>query len=211
MTKRTLTWAGVVSLALACCGVAQAQSSSPPEFIQARVTITNINFVLAVDIPDNAGTNTLWDIGTVPAGGVADTWYDDDLHGSFRLRNAGDLPAHIYIVAERHNGFDPWGGLPTIEPTQIVPSNDEKFAIAFATNVEDLLPDWSVLALLIQSTPNRTAGNMGFIPPGDYILFDLRYYAPNPCCVPISNPVQFRLAFYALDMDNPSNIPPPGP
>jgi hypothetical protein len=201
---------GVIPPILACCVTAHAQSSSNPEFIQARVTVVNINFVLAVDIPANSGTNTLWDIGTVPGGGVADTWYDDDVHGSFRLQNSGDLSAHIYIVAERHDGFDPWGGLPTIDPTPLAPSTDEKFAIAFATNVEDLLPDWNILDLLIESAPNRTAARMGFIPPGDYILFDLRYYAPNPCCVPL-NPVQFRLAFYALDLDEPANIPSANP
>ena len=210
MKYRNLSWAGGVLLALALCHSATAQSSSPPEYINARVTLTNVNYVLAVDIPDNVGTNTLWDIGTVPAGGVADTWYDDDVHGSFRLRNAGDIPAYIYIVAEEHFGFDPWGGLTTMEPTPFVPPVDDKFGMAIALNVEDLLPDWQVLDLLIQSAPNRAARGMGFIPPGDYILFDLRYYAPNPCCITPGD-VQFRLAFYALDMDSPAMIPPPGP
>lgn len=185
----------------------QAQSASPPEFIHARVTVTNINFVLAVDIPANSGTNTIWDIGSVPGGGVADTWYDDDIHGSFRLRNSGDLSAHIYVVAERHTGFDPWGGLPTIQPTPFVPSMDEKFGMAFATNVQDLVPNWQVFDVLIDTEPNRVGTRMGFIPPGEQMLFDLRYYAPNPCCLP-QGPVQFRLAFYALDMDNSGNIPP---
>ena len=63
-------------------------------------------------------------------------------------------------------------------------------------------------AVLIASGPNRVTSNMGMIPPGERLLFDLRFYAHNPCCVPVSNPVQFRLAFYALDMDNPANIPP---
>lgn len=210
MKNSNLSWLGGILLTLALCQAAMAQGWSPPEYIHARVTVTNINYVLAVDVPDNVGTNTLWDIGEVPAGGVSDTWYDDDVHGSFRVRNAGDLSAHIYIVAERHNGFDPWGGLSTLEPTPFVPSSDDKFGIAVALNVEDLLPNWQVLDLLIQSSPNRTARRMGFIPPGDYILFDLRYYAPNPCCVPL-NPVQFRLAFYALDEDDPMYIPPGGP
>ena len=209
MREKATLWTGVTLLTLAFCHPSQGQVGES-DYIHALVTVTNSQGILAVEIPDNVGTNTLWDIGTVPAGGVADTWFDDDEHGSFRVRNAGDVAAHIYIVAEPHSGSEPWGQYPYAMPTPVVPPTDAEFAMAFATNIMDLLPTWQVLDLLVEQGPPRTAANMGFILPGDYILFDLRYYAPHPCCA-ATETVQFRLAFYALDTDNPDYIPPPAP
>ena len=137
----------------------------------------------------------------MPRGGTADTWYDDDVHGSFRVKNAGDVYAYIYVTAEQKSD-GPMGPGNSIEPTSALPTFD-KFAVAAATNPMDLLPTWNLLN--VELLPDLQGGRvLGQIFPGEYILFDLKFYAPMESPVPDA---RFRIGFYALPSSNPSMIP----
>jgi len=150
-----------------------------------------------VDLPANDGSNTVWQIGEVPAGGVADTWFDDDVHGSFRVRNSGDTKADIWIVAEDDRGDNPFEGM-GLRPTGALPTFD-RYALACATNVEDLLPDWRLLDQVF--SPDEVGAVLGRTLAGDYLLFDLKFYAPESPPSGAMNDYRFRIGFYAAPWD----------
>jgi len=147
-----------------------------------------------VDLPANYGSNTVWQIGEVPAGGVADTWFDDDVHGSFRVRNSGDTKADIWIVAEDDRGVNPFAGT-GLRPTGALPTF-EYYALACATNVEDLLPDWQLLDQVF--SPDEVGAVLGRTLAGDYILFDLKFYAPENPPSGTMNDYRFRIGIEAI-------------
>jgi hypothetical protein len=161
---------------------------------------------LAVEVPPTAPYGVpVWHLGSVPEGGVADSWYDDDRQGSFRVRNAGDVAAYIWITAEQDRGDSPLNGYGGMAPTNCLPSPDhERFSLAMATNCTDLLPAWELLDTQIDY--ERTGRLLGWARPGEYLLFDLKFYAPLNGTAMQTN--LFNVGFYAIEEENPDPFPP---
>lgn len=162
-------------------GVAGSASAMTNEYIECTVDVQASSGRLALQL-----SQPTWYLESVPQGGVKDTWFGEATHGKFWVRNDGDTNAAIFITAA--------GAPPNqIEPDVYVPPDPMKFAMAVATNVEALLPAWKVLD---QSYPGSQVGRyMRALIPGDYMLFDLRFYAGSQL-----NPQPgrtFRLYVYA--------------
>lgn len=203
---RLLPAVGVFAL----CGIAAGQT---PDYIYCKVSVSNAMGVLAVDLP---GTAT-WDLGTVPQGGVADTWYDAGGKASYQVKNSGDTSADVYITAEANNNTGPYSGWGSVlSVTNALPTTD-CYALAVATNVMEILPAWNILNLplaysMMQPSRMTQAGRClkEATLPGEYIVFDLRFYAPTSG----AGDYCFRVGFYAVPVGNDPDgeIPdPPDP
>ena len=114
-----------------------------------------------------------WDLGQVAEGGVADTWLGQNPHGKFWVRNTGDTNAYIFVVAEPD--FEAPGG--TLIPDVRFPADGE-FGMAIATNITDVLADWKIFDQEYDVGTGMYPGRyVRPLVPGDYFLFDLRFYA----------------------------------
>jgi hypothetical protein len=148
------------------------------DYILCGVEIVGAGGTLAVELDDTPGygAKTVWDLGSVPWGGVADTWDDDDGKGSFKVKNVGDTWADIYITAEEDGGSsgNPFPGS-SLSPTNALPTTD-RFALAVTSDMTPMVPSWDLLDLMIRD--NQSGRMLGEALAGEYIIFDLKFYAP---------------------------------
>ncbi len=130
---------------------------------------------IAIEIPTEPNYGVpVWNIGTLPVGGVADSWYDGG-PGKFRIRNAGNVPCYIHIIAVSHmemiqegawmegrvtnpgakGWLEPTDRTPPMRPSDADgiadPSLDDMpwYALAVAVNMLDPVPRWNVLNQLL--------------------------------------------------------------
>jgi hypothetical protein len=157
---------------------------------------------MSLELPkDPIAGEAWWNIGQLPLGGVADSWYDGG-PGKFRIKNSGNVACYIHIFAasdlESYNhatsGWQPYG----IQPTDRVPpappswadwpqaTNEPWFALAVAVNVLDVAPRWNVLDQFLPHSNeygfdiSHTFGKvLGQAMPGEYLVFDLKFWAPQ--------------------------------
>jgi hypothetical protein len=147
-----------------------------------------------------------WNIGRIPIGGVADSWYDGG-PGKFRIKNTGNVPAYVHIFAASesemmsHDGWTAWM-MPTDKTPPMLPSGWDPewgghhlpwYALAVAVNVLDVAPRWNVLNQFYYSfdhdspypepppmNVSPTFGRvLGRAQPGEIMVFDLKFWAPQ--------------------------------
>ena len=91
---------------LAGAGMAHGVESAL-QVVYCKATITGDagNDIVSVTIPptdgyfDNNGNPlTFWNVGNVPAGGVADSWHQEGGPGRFTARNEGNVGAYFYVT-----------------------------------------------------------------------------------------------------------------
>ena len=207
MNARNLLICAIAATAMAAlCARTQAQDQ---DYIYCKVFVTNSSGHLAVDLPGNP----TWDLGVVAQGGVADTWYDASGKASYMVKNSGDTWADIYITAEANDDDGPFAGSdPTIPVTVMLPSPNA-YAMAFATNVMDILPAWNLLDIPLANSM-MMPGSLTQVGkllrektlPGEYTVFDLKFYAPTM----VQGDYIFRVGFYAIAVGgDPQTIPAP--
>jgi len=175
----------VTVLAMMVTGSAQAKTN---EYINCQVYIEWSTGTLALEL-----SQSTWDLGSVPNGGLKDTWFGEATHGKFWVRNAGDTNAAIFITAEISTNGN------TILPSTAVPPEPPFFAMAVATNVEAILPAWNVLDQSYVSHA-RVGRYMKVLMSGDYMLFDLRFYAGAG--LPPNSDRTFRVGVYATSSES---------
>lgn len=55
---------------------------------------------------DNYGNPvTIWNVGNVPAGGVADSWHGEGGPGRFTAKNTGNVKAYFYITTGSSHSY----------------------------------------------------------------------------------------------------------
>lgn len=139
---------------------------------------------LSVSIPDSVATGTevgpvkLWNLGTVAAGGVYDSFYNGG-PGYFRVQNTGTLPAYVYVstgygpikdghpvavdwvgIAEAHvadrnwyeQSFNPW--------IQGLDGEAYRAKLAVSTDVTGIVPNWRPLSYFYDM--NSTGADTGW-------------------------------------------------
>ncbi len=107
--KRTLP----ALLALALAANVQAQGYYKDGVIYCKATVANSgDKILSVYLPPTPGYTdyqgtpaTVWNVGEVPAGGVADTFFSDKGPGAFQVKNDGSCAAFVYISTGLPNEF----------------------------------------------------------------------------------------------------------
>jgi hypothetical protein len=69
--------------------------------------------LLSVSLPETPGAVdengwpvTLWNVGDVTAGGVADSWHAEGGPGRFTVRNTGNVAAYVYVTTGLWPGVD---------------------------------------------------------------------------------------------------------
>lgn len=184
------------------------------------------NPVVSVTLPPTEGYYdeegnplTYWNVGNVPAGGVADSWHGEGGPGRFTARNNGNVGSYIYVstgysyhIGARNDGpsgnyFDPWyvdqyhnnvrvsvdtfgGGRVLLHPL-VSPRGHgmpDEYHLAFTTDVTAKVPSWHSLDHGwkgdVWSTDDnypytQISGYMGYVDAGDYLTFDLKFWAPH--------------------------------
>ena len=182
--------------------------------------------VVSVTIPptdgyfdDDGNPLTFWNVGNVPAGGVADSWHQEGGPGRFTARNAGNVGAYFYVTTsgwmygkfsgdpvacDRVGSTNFWGHVdssifgggerlyrPSISPSELRRWNDEyDYHLAFTTDTMAKVPTWHSLdhryidsGWSTEARENaqdaEVAGYMGYVDAGDYLTFDLKFWAPS--------------------------------
>lgn len=163
---------------------------------------------------------TYWNVGSVPYGGVADSWHAEGGPGRFTAKNAGTKGAYLYVstgcdyqyymgnsgYASISNYFDNvdmeqfgqyHGSLkyPCVSPSELRQcSLTDAYHLAFTTDVTAKVPTWHSLDHrciggyeylsakqypdMKPSSVEQVVGYMGFLDSGDYLTFDLKFWAP---------------------------------
>ena len=108
MKTRTLALCATAALATASSVRADAVQNDAVILCTVRLESPSGDGYLSVSIPDSVATGTgvgpvkLWNLGTVAAGGVYDSFYNGG-PGYFRVQNTGTLPAYVYVST----GYEP--------------------------------------------------------------------------------------------------------
>lgn len=167
---------------------------------------------------DNYGNPvTIWNVGNVPAGGVADSWHGEGGPGRFTAKNTGNVKAYFYITTGSWHSYSSmenyWTGQVTmplnvmdeqlvenylglsglhlkascISPHELYGCPDfEAYHLAFTTDTNAKVPTWHSLDkrfcnghIDFGASPrmSTTVGFMGTVIPGDYLTFDLKFWA----------------------------------
>lgn len=166
---------------------------------------------------------TYWNVGNVPAGGVADSWHGEGGPGHFTARNNGNVGSYFYVstgfsyqIRARNNEqsgnyFDPWdvvdqgtlGGGEYLKYPLVSPRgfrNRHEYHLAFTTDVTAKVPSWHSLdhgwtkgdwipednrwtggswSTDDNQLYDQISGYMGYVDAGDYLTFDLKFWAPR--------------------------------
>lgn len=157
---------------------------------------------------------TYWNVGNVPAGGVADSWHGEGGPGRFTARNNGNVGSYFYVStgnsyqiwASNGNGtpsgnyFEPWneridegtfGGGDYLYSTLVSPRGFREsceYHLAFTTDVTAKVPSWHSLdhgwlgngwSTDDNQSYSQISGYMGYVDAGDYLTFDLKFWAPH--------------------------------
>jgi hypothetical protein len=178
----------MVTVAVAALMVAGSAQAKTNVYINCQVDVQWSFGTLALELSQSA-----WDLGAVPRGGLKDTWFGEPTHGKFWVRNTGDTNAAVFITtAEGTNMFGP-----NIFPSPQVPPTPSEFAMAVATNIECVVATWKVLdhVYIPQFGAPICGRYMRVLMPGDYMLFDLRFYAGS--ALSAGSDCSFRVGVYA--------------
>lgn len=168
--------------------------------------------VLAVELPPtpgrvdpNGNPVTIWELGEVAAGGVADSWHDGG-PGLFQVRNVGNVSAYVYVTAmsaaefmnepsfvwEWVFGSDPMSSHPRpqsriaeVPGEPVAPPEGMSFHLALTTDVTAVAPTWSPLghcSYYQNGVPywldRQCSAYLAWMPAGEYQPFDLKFWAP---------------------------------
>ena len=224
--KTTLVKKAALAAAIfAGAGVAYGvESALQVVYCKATIMGSGGEEVVSVTIPptdgyfdDNGNPLTFWNVGNVPAGGVADSWHQDGGPGRFTARNAGNVGAYFYVttgdgyakftytntsisgtnawdnvVKETFVGGAGWNMLyfPAISPNELRRyGTSGSYHLAYTTDTMAKVPTWHSLdhrymgdgwstEAQENSHPNEVASYMGYVDAGDYLTFDLKFWAP---------------------------------
>lgn len=224
--------AALAAAILAGSGVAYGGVESALQVVYCKATIVGDEGaqVVSVTIPPTDGyfdamgnPLTFWNVGNVPAGGVADSWHQEGGPGRFTARNAGNVGAYFYVTTSggdyakfsgndnggvfvnggpsgytnfwEHVGSSIFGGgeglcFPSISPSELRRWDDPlSYHLAFTTDTMAKVPTWHSLdhrhdggwstEACDGPRVDEVAGYMGYVDAGDYLTFDLKFWAPR--------------------------------
>lgn len=205
--------------------------------ISGNATADADTHVVSVTLPPTEGYYdvdgnplTYWNVGNVPAGGVADSWHGEGGPGRFTARNNGNVGSYFYVstgrsyhIGARNDGqpsdyFEPWhervnedtfGGGVYLERPRVSPRGRREvvgYHLAFTTDVTAKVPSWHSLDHGWRGGPWSTddnqsyeqiSGYMGYVDAGDYLTFDLKFWAPHDA--PEGTPLLFTFCVEASE------------
>lgn len=222
--KTTLVKKAALAAAIvAGAGVAHGvESALQVVYCKATITGSDGEDIVSVTIPPtdgyfdgNGNPLTFWNVGNVPAGGVADSWHQEGGPGRFTARNAGNVGAYFYVTTSgwdyckfqntgsSGSGTNVWEHVnssifgevarlcsPSISPSELRRWNKpSSYHLAFTTDTMAKVPTWHSLDHRFDgamwstdessSGENEVAGYMGYVDAGDYLTFDLKFWAPR--------------------------------
>ena len=105
MKLKQLVTGGALAATVLTLGSAQAEKNPNEGVVFCKATIMRSdNFYeqsdVSVTLPLTEGRDyTYWNLGNVPAGGVADSWHSEGGPGRFVAENTGRVGAYIYLTS----------------------------------------------------------------------------------------------------------------
>ena len=112
MKLKQLVTGGALAATVLTIGSAQAEENPYEGIVFCKAQITKINGEdeddISVTLPfTTTGSDgqeyTHWNLGKVPAGGVADSWHSKGGPGKFVTHNDGNVGAYIYLTSHAEN------------------------------------------------------------------------------------------------------------
>ena len=177
MKLKQLITGGALAATVLTLGSAQAGTNyNGIVFCKARIMSSGldprqtVSITLPFTTTDPQGDQyTYWNLGTVPPGGVADSWHSEGGPGKFVAHNNGEAGAYVYLTSSGNSYCDRWDGdganlndiydeadefmgTNSIRP---VPSlrylknqskyEEESYCLAFSKDVTAKVPTWHML------------------------------------------------------------------
>ena len=170
MKLKQLVNGGALAATVLTLGSAQADNYDGVVFCKAQVVSTgDSSESVSITLPFNATTSegqayTYWNLGTVAAGGVADSWHSEGGPGKFVAHNNGGTGVYVYLTSSS-GGYERWRG-DWVSPWKIfeyadeflntddihpVPSlqawkaGENVYCLAFSKDVTAKIPTWHML------------------------------------------------------------------
>ena len=223
---------GALAAATLTAGAVSAASvDSVAGVVFCKATITqregNEEADVSVTLPftstmTNGTQYTYWNVGTVPAGGVADSWHAEGGPGRFVAHNSGSVGAYVYLTSRHFDVSYPgfWTGEGPVWSSDdgVYAGNDVYardiygydglampyplasldswrgadggygYCLAFSRDVTAKAPTWHLLDhawgngwyLVDREVDVSYIGAyMGYLDAGDYMPFDVKFWAPR--------------------------------
>ena len=195
MKLKQLITGGALAATVLTLGSVQAEQNryDGVVFCKANIVATqNPEDTISITLPFSTNPTdgeqyTYWNLGAVPAGGVADTWHGEGGPGRFVAHNNGGMGAYVYLTSSRGNGYERWNepryvdaynfidnnvvfeGTVSIFPTPSLQRwrheiDQNLYCLAFSRDVERKIPTWHMLNMF---SPSGDAFNSEWIP-GDF-------------------------------------------
>ena len=245
MKTKMIKCAALAATILAGVGAYGESTSNAVVYCTATIVDNGGNDFVSVTLPptegcydDQGNPVTIWNVGNVPRGGVADSWHEKGGPGHFTARNTGSVGAYLYVMTcgnvnyqqirdngrgivsvmpyvmpEYPNVRDYLGlegsGLcaPCISPKEMRDLNHwSAYHLALTTDTMAKVPTWRSLDHRWDGAAwrsaggtigNEVAGYMGYVDAGDYLTFDLKFWASNQPPGPERQPVLFTFCVEA--------------
>lgn len=170
MKLKQLINGGALAATVLTLGSAQADYCDGVVFCKAQVVSTRDSLEsVSITLPFNATTSegqayTYWNLGTVAAGGVADSWHSEGGPGKFVAHNNGGTGVYVYLTSSDES-YESWRG-DWAEPEYIFENADEflnterihpvsslgawkdwenVYCLAFSKDVTAKIPTWHML------------------------------------------------------------------
>ena len=117
MKLKQLITGGALAATVLALGSAQAENNYDGiVFCKAQVVSSGDSWDnVSITLPFNSTTRngeeyTYWNLGSVAAGGVADSWHSEGGPGKFVAHNNGEAGAYVYLTSSGYSYYDRWDG-----------------------------------------------------------------------------------------------------
>ena len=256
MKLKQLITGGALAATVLTIGTAQAEENNYEGIVFCKAIVVDpaqydnesfISVTLPFTTTGKEGEQyTHWNVGKVPAGGVADSWHGNGKHGKFVTHNDGGVGAYVYLTSSNRGYCGRWSqnseNRPCEEGVWQEPDNnqfldvfgdsavmriwptvslnrwrrgDGDYCLAFTCDMDASNPTWHLLSRgyqyrnggsgsYVEWTEDEENGYdyiaayMGYLPAGDYMPFDVKFWAPRELYGPVHFTFKVEAAAFPL-------------
>ena len=115
MKLKQLITGGALAATVLTIGTAQAEPQNPLDgvvFCKAKIYSSgeSLENQISITLPFTGDRDyTYWNLGAVPAGGVADSWHSKGGPGRFEAHNNGEVGAYVYLTSAGGMNYNRYG------------------------------------------------------------------------------------------------------
>ena len=185
MNTKTYLKSGAIAAAILSAGAALAGEYDGIVFCKATVVSSkNASDTLSITLPTNATSDngedyTYWNLGSIPAGGVADSWHADGGPGKFVAHNNGGVGTYVYLTSGDVGYYTTFTGrsadteyifgqeaafdnIYSIRPMPSIKSRQyylNSYCLAYTRDITAKIPTWHMLNMYTQYSVDSDYSN----------------------------------------------------